>query len=348
MIPILWKYYQAKDELYPIRLRSTVTTAGKTKVTYTDTGIRVGKKQFRNGRVTNHPKEQELNLKIISLCNQPKDQKTFLGFFKDFIARPHGFYHKKKLNNVYKIVEKRNPKLTVDWLMHLERDLVKAGKHPNYIADIFIRIKTVVNLMVKSGALEYHKNPFHTFKVKTVKTDKIRLSYEELLLLQEVKLTGQRDLARNMYLVSFYQGGVRFGDLCRLNKGNVQKGRLLYTMNKTSQERNLPLNPIAEVILKKYNYQFPLDIDWSNEDKSINSKNTLMNKHLKAACKAAEIPEITFHTSRHSIADYAVKKKLTSKQLQGILGHSKLTTTEAYLKGFYREETDSGLKELFS
>lgn len=349
MIPILWKYYKAKDGLYPIRLRSTVTIGGKTKVSYKDTGIRVGKKQFKSGRVTDHPDYQALNLKIASMCNQKPDQKSFMEVFRDFINRPHGYYHKRKLNMVYKVVEKyNNPKINLDFLHRLERDLVKQGKHPNYIADILVRIKTVVNLMVKSGMIEYHKNPFLHFKIKTVKTDKKRLTHEQVLILQNAQLDKLRSLARDMYIVSFYQGGIRFGDLCRLNKGSIQKGRLHYTMHKTSQERNLPLNPIAAAILKKYDYVFPLGIDWKNEDKSINAKNALMNKYLKAACRIAEIPEVSFHTSRHSIADYAVQKKLTSKQLQGILGHGRLSTTETYLKSFYREETDSGLKELFS
>lgn len=348
MIPILWTYYKAKDGLFPIRIRSTVTTAGVTRVSYKDTGIRVGKKQFTAGMVTNHTRALEFNDKIKLMLATPVDHKTFLETFKEFIDRPHGYHHKKKLNLVYRIVEKYNPKPNLDFLHRIERDLVKRGSHPNYIADIFKRVRAIVNQMVKNGDLEFHKNPFLHFKVKTIKTEKKRLTHEQFLILQDSKQDKLRGLARDMYVVSFYQGGIRFGDLCRLNKSSVQKGRLLYTMHKTSQERNLPLHQRAEVILKKYGYTFPLNVNWNEPERSIGSKNALMNKYLKAACRAAEIPEVSFHTSRHSIADYAVKKKLTSKQLQGILGHGRLSTTETYLKSFYREETDSGLKELFS
>lgn len=348
MVPVIWKYYKAKDGLYPIRIRSTLTVDGKTKVSYKDTGIRVEKKQFTNGTVTRHPQAQELNDRIRALCNQPQGRKSFMEAFKELIDRPHGYYHKKKLNNVYRIVSKYHPKVTIDFLMRLERDLVRAGKHPNYIADIFVRIKSVVNLMVRSGDMEYHKNPFLHFKIKTIKPVRGRLTYEQVLILQGMKLDKLRSLARDMYIVSFYQGGIRFGDLCRLNKSNVQKGRLLYVMHKTSQERNLPLNRVAGSILKKYDYQFPLKVNWSQEEKSISANNALMNKYLKAACRAAGIPEVSFHSSRHSLADYAVRQKLTSKQIQEILGHGRLSVTEAYLKSFYREETDAGLRQLFS
>jgi integrase len=346
MTPVLWTYYKSKDGLFPVKIRTTITTNGKTKVTYSDTGIRIEKKQFANGRVKGHPKAQEYNFKIAGLCNK-SEGKSFMEYFRDFADRPHGYYHKKKLNNVIRIIEGKQPAITLDFMHRLERDLVEDGKHPNYIADIFVRIRTVVNLMVKAGDLDYHKNPFLNFKLKRVKTEKKRLSFDQLLLLQGVKLDKLRSLARDMYILSFYQGGIRFGDLCRLNKNSVQGGRLHYTMHKTSQERNLPLNPISAKILKRYKYKF-LDIDPENESRSISAKNALMNKYLKAACKIAKIPEVSFHTSRHSIADYAVKKKLTSKQLQGILGHGKLSTTEAYLKAFYREETDAGMDQLFS
>lgn len=347
MTPVLWTYYKAKDGLYPIRLRTTATVNGKTKVSYYDTGIRVAKNQFIKGRVVKHQDAQAFNLKIMALCNRASGSKTFLEYFRDFINRPHGYYHKKKLNNVYRIVEKRGGSISLDFILSLERDLVAAGKHPNYIADIFVRIKTVVGLMVKSGDLEYHKNPFHHYRIREVKTEKKRLTFEQFLLLEAANLDRIRGLARDMYVTSFYQGGIRFGDLCRLTAKNIQKDRLHYTMHKSSQERNLPLHPSAAKILKRYK-QFPLGIDWQNEDQSINRKNALMNKHLKEACRLAGVPEVSFHTSRHSIADYAVKKKLTSKQIQGILGHGRLTTTEAYLKGFYRDETDAGLDQLFS
>ena len=347
MVPVLWKYYKAKDGLFPIRLRVTSTSEGKTKVTYIETGIRVSSKQFANGRVKGHPQAQEFNLKLMALCNQKQGSKSLLEYFREYIDRPHGYYHKKKLNNVYNIIKDRNPKVSLDFLLRLQRELVAEGKHPNYIADIFVRIKSVVSVMAKSGDIEYHKNPFHHFKTKTVRTEKKRLTFEQILVLQDTKLPTRQALARDMFLVSFYQGGIRFGDLCRLTEKNVQKGRLVYLMHKTSKQRNLPLNPVAAGILKKYK-SFPLDINWKEEDQSINKKNALMNKHLRAACKVAGVPEITFHTSRNSVADLSIQKKKPLKVIQEMLGHDRLTTTEAYLKNFYQEETDSALNDLFN
>jgi hypothetical protein len=47
------------------------------------------------------------------------------------------------------------------------------------------------------------------------------------------------------------------------------------------------------------------------------------------------------------MADLMVKKKKAFKQIQGVLGHKKVGTTEVYLKTFYQEETDSALQDLF-
>lgn len=345
MKAILWTHYKAKDGLFPVRIRHTETTNGKTKVTYKDTGVRVLKKQFEGGLVVKHLQAVEFNRTIRGMLKQTSG-KRFLDYFADFMAMPHGYYHKRKLTSIYNKIKDRGNNLNLDYIYSLERDL--QGKHPNYIADILKNIRTVANLMVKSGDLEFHKNPFVHYKLKKVKTVRGRLTYEQLQALEVVKLDRLRGLARDMYIVAFYQGGIRFGDLCRLNADNVKDGRLCYLMHKTSRERNLPMHPKTAKILKRYRYQFPLDINWEQEDKSINAKNTLMNKYLKAACRIAEIPEVSFHTARHSITDLMVRKGKNPHQIKGVLGHGKLTTTEAYLKGFYVEETDSGLEQLFS
>lgn len=350
MKAILWTHYKAKDGLFPLRIRTTKTENGRTKVTYSDTGIRLREDQFKNGLVTKHPKAQEYNFRLLSLLNAPeKVTRSFMEHFSDYKDRPVGYYHKRKLESIYRILATRNPSPTLEFVMRLGRELTNEGKHPNYVAGILKIVRSVIGVMVACGDLDYHKNPFNHYELKWVKTEKARLTLEELTTLQKCKLFHLKgpELARDMYMVSYYQGGVRFGDLCRLSKDNIQGERFHYTMSKTGLQMNLPLHPTTLSILKKYKYQFPLKINWRHEEKSINAKNALMNKHLKNACKLAGVPEVTFHTSRHSIADHAVKKKLSSKQLQGILGHGKLSTTEAYLKGFYREETDSGMDQLF-
>ena len=151
-----------------------------------------------------------------------------------------------------------------------------------------------------------------------------------------------------------YCAGIRFGDLARLKHSMCKNARLQYEMHKTKnkkKERNVLLLDQAKKIIKKYSknkpYIFPLNINWGNEEQSINSENTRLNKYLKKACKKADIPQLTFHTSRNTFADIAVKKNTGTRQLKELFGHSKESTTEIYMSDFYQEETDDALKNIF-
>ena len=81
----------------------------------------------------------------------------------------------------------------------------------------------------------------------------------------------------------------------------------------------------------------------------IKSANSLVNKSLISIQKELGIKtKISFHTARHSFANYCVKKKIHIKTVQELLGHSKISTTQGYLRSFDQEESDNALDELFS
>lgn len=362
--PILNLNYKSKDGTYPLYIRVNI---GQKRV-LVPVGAKIKPTDWDKSRMRvkfSHVNAATINDLIISKSTSLEknglkdgsvtdgDKDSFYWWFDEFLKHceaKHGLYHLKKMKNVKSIMLKFRDfsvrQLDLNLVKQFETYLISEKYHVNYIADIMVRFKTIVNTIVKNGGIEYHKNPFLNYRIKQIKTEKERLTYEEIMKLQRVKLTGQPALARDMYIVSFYQGGVRFGDLCRLTKDNF-KSRFSYTMHKSTVQKNMVINPVTEKIMKKYGYTFPLGIDWKEEERSINSKNTLYNKHLKTACKKAKVNLVSFHSTRHSLTDYAIKKRLTSKQVQGILGHKNLATTEVYMKSLYQEETDEALKSLF-
>ena len=238
-------------------------------------------------------------------------------------------------------------------LRDFELYLIGAGLSANTTAEHLNRVKVIVNELVRSGHIEYHKNPFLKFRIDTTRTVKKRIPLEDIRRLEQLELSGLDALARDMYVFSFYAAGIRFGDLCRLRKSMITDGHLHYIMHKTSVHRRIKLMPAGLKIAfaREGEFIFDTGVNWSLDKagvaRSIGSKNALLNKCLKRVCRHAGIIELSFHTSRNSFADHAKKKHMDVHTIKDMLGHSNVKTTEIYMRDFYEEETDAAFMQLF-
>ncbi len=292
-----------------------------------------------------------------------KNRLNFYWWFQEKIDShkddPKSYYNRQKFAvNLKKLKEFRTTlsikEVDYKFLQDYEAFLIKKGNHVNTIADNLVRIKVIMNNIVRSGDIEYHKNPFLQFKLKTKKTNKKRVTLEDIEKLESQDLSSNppAELARDMYIFSFYLAGMRFGDICRIKKDWFKDGSMSYRMHKSEMDRKVKLMDQAIRIIEKYKdvpgeYLFDTKVDWSIELQSISNRNAYFNKMLKVACNDAEIPKISYHTARHSVADLAKKNNLDIHTIKEILGHSKVQTTEIYMKSFYEEETGNAMDKLF-
>lgn len=251
--------------------------------------------------------------------------------------------------------------------------ILEFKNNPNTIRKNFGAIRKVIRMALKSNLMS--KDPFLYFEgVKRKKpASKTKLSIEQIRGIESLTLDVDSWLwnARNAFLFSFYSGGIRFGDICCLKWSNISNDRLTYTMNKNDKGFSTELNDYQKKILSRYSgegddFIFPfLDSDHNYLDpielrKEISSKNVLTNKNLKKLVKllnkkveknelkAPKITEsVSFHVSRHSFAQHAVESGLDLYELMQTLRHSKLETTQKYLKGLDEELADKAMKKVF-
>lgn len=301
--------------------------------------------------------------------NVDGDNDSFYTHFEKklaYVRSKYGIGTYKRLKSIKSKMEQFSPKLTVkevniDWVRSFEVFLLKKrGNAVNTVASNMKAIKAIVNDLVRKGEIEYKNNPFLHYKIKTVRVKKQRLTAEEIAQLESFDLTPNTNLwhVKNAYLFSFYCAGIRFADLAKLTWENIESRstgkRLVYTMGKTTRFRSIKLIPRAEAILCKYSgegYIFPIlkKLGNSSVENKISSMNAFYNHSLKQVAKMAEInPVISFHSSRHSFADWAIKNGVDIRTLKDLLGHDKVATTEIYAKDFYEEEADQTLEKLFS
>ena len=245
------------------------------------------------------------------------------------------------------------------------------------IANYLKKLRKLVYEAVEEGKIPVEKNPFLRFSINQKKeTAKEKLDMEEINSIIDLDIPkGSLEWhTRNAWLFSFYNAGIRAGDLLQLRWNNVEKGRLVYKMGKNGKERNLELvqeaKQILELYLKRNNlptdYIFPfLDSSavWAKESakdfntmpeflkkalfNQVASRNVIMNRCLKRiALKAGINKKVTMHTSRHSFANMAMREGVESSKIQGLLAHSSLSTTEGYMGYFGRKEEDEVLAKV--
>ena len=122
---------------------------------------------------------------------------------------------------------------------------------------------------------------------------------------------------RIAFILGFY-GAMRISEIVKLTQENIDRGQRIIRIKeaKGKKDRNIPIPPQAVKGLSHIPIKCgvrALEIAIKNKAKKVIDK------------------DIHFHTLRHSGATYWLnKKKWSTRQVQQLLGHSKITTTEIY------------------
>ncbi|NBC05548.1 MAG: tyrosine-type recombinase/integrase [Bacteroidetes bacterium] len=283
--------------------------------------------------------------------------------FKVVIGNLESFIEKKEKSD-------RLDQLDSQWIEDLQdflltevttdKDGNPQGNSNNTVRKKIQRVKGFTDWLYKNDEIE--GDPFSRVdRVKAKPTNsKVKLTFEQIGAIKDLDLkTGSRMWhVRNYFLYSFYNAGIRFGDLCTLRWDNIIDGRLVYEMHKTGGKKSIrQLEPMQE-ILEFYRsgnstpYIFPL-LDKTYTDpmelrKRISSLNVQVNNRLKTlADKAGIQANISFHVSRHSFAHYALKKGMDLYSISKALGHADLQVTQAYIKSFDEQLLDDKMNKLF-
>lgn len=253
--------------------------------------------------------------------------------------------------------------LSIQFAKDYEKWMLERGNKVNTVASNFKAIFSVINKAVKFGIIS--QNPIKGFQISTENTQKDSLTFEEILKLSDLDIVPRFKgmiRARDMFLFSFYTAGMRFSDICRLRWENIVENEIVYTMHKSrsraGSKRTLPLVPKAIAIVDKYKERdlfFVFPPLYGMDEQSITAiehklyiANNATNRSLRLACQKAGIKKrVNMHMAKHSFADFAVKNDTGLLMISKLLGHTKLSTTQHYLKDFYQKEETDEMNRLF-
>lgn len=323
---------------------------------YYKTGIKVLTSNFRykwGNWVYNHPQSEDFNQRIKDVLAEesaPKKEKTLLDCFLEYsqlieVKNSKGYMKRFKtlITSIRLIGDCGLKELNTPYLLSLEKHFRERGNRLNTIHKKFVVIKTVLNYAV--GERYVKENPAIKYRTRTATAIRKPIELDELGKLITVELNGMEDRARNIWLLSFYLAGMRFGDLFQLHTEDIVGGYFRIVISKTQSTKLVFVSDQAKTYIKKLTNDTGYIIPRKGESKE--GANAVVNKYLKFVSLKAEITPLTMHMARHTFAHLSVKNNMNIWTLKGLLGHSKLSTTQEYLKGFYQEDQNNALINVY-
>ena len=188
------------------------------------------------------------------------------------------------------------------------------------------------------------RNPF--FDVERMKESKNLpkniLNIEEMKkLLESIEVKDRDDFKFKVIIELLYATGARISEIENLTRENIDldEGYITIQDNKERRERICPLTEHSGRLLSLYLRENRTDtlLPCRTEVFAHGAKRTLnrwVNDRLKRITIELELPLITCHSIRHTIATHLLKKGADIREVQEFLGHSRIKNTEVYTRIF--------------
>ena len=180
------------------------------------------------------------------------------------------------------------------------------------------------------------KDPFLHWKAKLKIVEREFLSEEEIQKIIELELKMERlDQVRDIFIFCCFTG-LAYADVKKLNRSDIVLGAdgeewVKTKRSKTDTRSNIPILPIAKVIIEKYK-----DNELLKEKNLVLPvlSNQKMNAYIKEIATLAGITKnLTFHLARHTFATtVTLTNGVPIESVSKMLGHTNLKTTQHYAK----------------
>lgn len=271
------------------------------------------------------------HITLLDLCEQFLSAKT-----RKKATQKTYFYTIKTLSD-FLAKEKQTKILAKDFTVPL------CQKYLNYLSETpchtrnerLTKLKTIFNYGVMVGLIQ--KNPIQALKRDTIQPEPVYLTAEELERFKNVKLSGNANIAREIFLC-LVETGLSLIDFERFEEKWIKQhdGKLYLNAKRQKTGKdffNIISQNTLETLQKYGGGKMPF------------TRNNLFY-HLKNICLKAGITRISAHKARHTLAAMVIAKTGDLSLVANMLGDS-LQTTEKYygkmtVQGFAKKLENSG------
>ncbi len=229
--------------------------------------------------------------------------------------------------------------ITPDFIELYEQHLRKNGLKMNTVSFYMRILRAVYNKAVEDG-LTADRKPFRRAYTGTETTRKRAVTIGTIRRIRDMKATtGVMELAKDMFMFSFYLRGMSMIDIAYLEKENLKNGILTYRRRKTGQTLKIKWEKCMQDIVDRHpsangKYMLPLIKDLKKDDrKQYKNKQSEIQKQLIRISEKLRLKDnLTMYVARHSWASIAKSMNIPIGVISESMGHTSLKTTQIYLK----------------
>lgn len=230
------------------------------------------------------------------------------------------------------------------FILKFEKYHLGKGNSLNSLSSYLRTYRAIFNKAIKEGLIDREAYPFYNYTIRQTPTKKRAIDFKYIKRILELELPKDTTLFRyrNYFICSYLLYGMNFTDMAYLKLENIVDNRLKFRRKKTGKLFDIKITNTLNEILNIYtngksqqDYILPIIKRSSLEiqEREIAWERKRYNAGLKEIAKLCGIEEkLTTYVSRHTFATQALLKNIPVMAISAMLGHSKLDTTQIYLK----------------
>lgn len=355
------KYYKSKDG--SLRIRVSLYHNGETVYINTPYSLE-NEKQWSNGKVVRSTDASNINTRLRNLLNKYQDtlnelpniQVLTAKQLKDLIVRRCNGKSSMTLHAcACEYIKQCEKDRSTDYISMLElslkyidtclgettfiselstsdvttfkqwlKDNTNAGE--STIGKYLSHFKVFINYAIRKQYVKYDLHPFATTQISksAIKEDE-DISLDSLLAIRNAVIDRKREIiARDMFMLSFYLGGINLVDI--LSSNLYKKDELEYVRQKIKSRSQikvcLPITEQAKSLIDKY-----VNIRTGVLDFGLNSSYKTLRRYidrgLKEIAKSLNISEnLTFYSARKTFSQFAADLGVPNSVIDYCIGHS--------------------------
>lgn len=190
-----------------------------------------------------------------------------------------------------------------------------------------------ISAFLKFKKVFYPNKRFKTYLLnrpqKEHKLPVVLSEHEIVSILKSIK-----NIKHKAIIAFIYSHGLRISECQKFRLSDFDKERGLINIRgaKGKKDREVPFNENCRLILANYIRKYnPVDYFFEGENE-LYSKTSIRNILNRAVEKTGTTKNVHVHTLRHSFATHLHEQGVDTADIQKILGHKRITTTQIYTR----------------